>query len=909
MAVLCNTVGRTKDEWMRTQDDIWNYWLFNKHGQERVGIVERFSDKYNGFDAESAKQNLRWFIEQRLELPYNQDAYNVFTKKNINRIKVEIDAFDKALSGKFSNLAWVVPEGISKQDPIARKFYTRLNDILNVERVNVNNISTRNAEIANHMLEAYISENTAGTYGDRRAGNKAIRHIKDLRKQMLENPENELATSDFISAMEKFIERDAEGITIKQFIDLIHMDKKTFGKIYDKDFRDPNKFLVDGTTENPNYNQKVTYNSNVVEAVKKARIILDDMGQVYVQGITTLKDIVGLKYAGTSDPKVASRLSSEAGKFIKTLDDTIKDIKMGMKEGGYFPHLSFATIATIKGKLNEAANSFSGNKDLAVGDLVDNILSEISPSKLPDSVKKRGIELGRIWEKDPFLVISEYGHQATNFNKMVHTQKNYLEALKHLPNSTMEFQKGLRRFIDEEFAVFTRGTGARGDWANNVVMTMNALQTARTMGLNITGAVKNAASALHFYSRVGFGALKNTLHDFAHDTEFKDLVRRTEKEAGFLFTDAARELYSEGLIGRTELESGEVRYNPETGEFMKGNGKLKQWLIDKGQFTLDKLLFFHRLTENNQRKWMYRVALHQKYKYLVNRGYSQDKAGEFAKRFALQTVNSWAYEYAAHGKAKAVRGEWRTIDEMDQGSINYRRTSAAGATSEMMMHLMHYPMSLAESTYSTLKGAHKAFLAGEGFESQEIMHLTRYAGIAGIVSLVSILTNTDLFNIFEHDTVERVQRTIDDLTEYDNPDKGTFGLLSQISGTNLGTLKHLMVAGGVIDIENNDLNKVLFGNVNFADEDDRHTEMYSAYQYSTFWGQWSNKLYPAIRDGRGRDLLTHWFKFYPTKTTKHYHEMIFGKPESKKKKKTGGKYMDTSLEASLNLLQGLSQKR
>ena len=152
MAVLCNTVGRTKDEWMRTQDDIWNYWLFNKHGQERVGIVERFSDKYNGFDAQSAKENLRWFIEQRLELPYNQDSYNVFTKKNISRIKVEIDSFDKALSGKFSNLAWVVPEGISKQDPIARRFYTRLNEILDAERVNINSISTRNAEIANHML-------------------------------------------------------------------------------------------------------------------------------------------------------------------------------------------------------------------------------------------------------------------------------------------------------------------------------------------------------------------------------------------------------------------------------------------------------------------------------------------------------------------------------------------------------------------------------------------------------------------------------------------------------------------------------------------------------------------------------------------------------------------------------------
>ena len=372
-----------------------------------------------------------------------------------------------------------------------------------------------------------------------------------------------------------------------------------------------------------------------------------------------------------------------------------------------------------------------------------------------------------------------------------------------------------------------------------------------------------------------------------------------------MFTDAARELYAEGLIGKSALESGEVRYDPGTGQFIKGTGTLKQWLIDKGQWTLDKALFFHRITENNQRKWMYRVALHQKYKYLVNRGYEAGKAGEFAKRFALKTVNAWAYEYAAHAKAKWVRGEGRTIEEMDSGTITSRLKGGAGATSEIMMHLMHYPMSLAGSTYSTLNGAHKAWWAGEGFQSQEIQHLARYAGIAGIVSLASILTNTDLFNIFEHDTVERVQRSIDDLTEYDNPDKGTFGLLANFTGTNLGTLKHLMIAGGVIDVENNTLNKILFGNVNFADEDDRHTEMYSAYQYSTFWGQWTNKIFPAIKTGRGRDLITHWLKLYPTKTTKKYHEMIFGK--SKSKKKSRAKHMDPSLEASLNLLQGLSR--
>ncbi len=111
--------------------------------------------------------------------------------------------------------------------------------------------------------------------------------------------------------------------------------------------------------------------------------------------------------------------------------------------------------------------------------------------------------------------------QAAQFNKMISTQITYLDALKNLPKSDTQFQKGLRRFIDEEYTVFTQGTSGRPDWANKAVTTLNAFQTARTMGLNITGAVKNAASAIHFYSRVGISALNNTRKAVNSDKEFQ----------------------------------------------------------------------------------------------------------------------------------------------------------------------------------------------------------------------------------------------------------------------------------------------------------------------------------------------------------------------------------------------------
>ena len=145
---LCNPTTKTKEKRMNAMSDIYDYWITKKN------IIDRFGGR-NGYDATSSVENMKWLIEQRLEMPWDSDS--PLTDAHYRRIKVEIDAFDRALGGKFSNLAWVVPEGISKQDPTARSFYLKLNDILNYERVQINKVLTSNGFIANHMLDAYIS--------------------------------------------------------------------------------------------------------------------------------------------------------------------------------------------------------------------------------------------------------------------------------------------------------------------------------------------------------------------------------------------------------------------------------------------------------------------------------------------------------------------------------------------------------------------------------------------------------------------------------------------------------------------------------------------------------------------------------------------------------------------------------
>ena len=872
---LCNVTNKTKEKRMSDMSDMYNYWISKKH------IVDRFTDGRIGYNAEASAKNMKFLIEQRLEKPWDSDS--PLTDADYRRIKVEIDAYDKALSGKFANFAFLVPEGISKQDPTARKFYLRLNEILDYERVQVNKVLTSNSYIANHMLDAYISE--FGT--TKRKGDLAMKELKQLRKEMSEADPNEHVQAEFVNKIEEFVNSD-QGRTIKQFIDLVHMDNDTFTEARKPSYRNEQGDLVN-------------FNSHVYKAVEVARQNLKSMSGVYINGLKGLQKIVSLKYTNNSDIK-AAKANKDANRMIEIIEESITDIEKGNERGGYFPQVQFDTMMQIKDRLSKAMNANIINRDYAFSDMVDNVIAKIDINKIPAHAQKKNPLLEKYWEKDPLMVLKEYGDQASQFNKTINTQITYLEALKNLPKSDTEFQKGLRRFIEEEYTVFTRGTTGRADWANQAVTTLNAVQTARTMGINITGAVKNAASAIHFYSRVGLSSLTNARKAMNHDVQFQKMIKKSEEESGFLFTDAAQELYTEGLITRKDLQSGKIEFNPLTGKIMMENTPYQDILKKAGQWTIDKGLFFHRLTENNQRKWMFRTALHRKYSQLVNDGYSPDKAKNFAQSYALKMVNSWAYEYAAHAKSKLVRGEWRTVEEIEGKTIQKRLEGVLGATSEVSFHLLHYPMSLMESHYDALKGIHKSLLARQGLGSEEIQYAMRYAGVSGLVALASVLTNTDFSNIIENESVDRIKRIVDDLTEYDNPDRGTFGLMSELTGPTLGTIKHLMIANEIIDIDNNDLNKILFGNVDFADPNDSMAERYNAYQWSTFWGTTKNKIYPAIQGGRGRDLLTHYLKLYPNTWTKQGHSMIFGKKTKKKKRRSS---RPANVDRALAVLEGM----
>ena len=893
----CNYGDKAKNDHVDKMEGVWQKWINNKN-------IQHFYKNSDGtVNHKRAQERLKDFAEYKLNLPWDVDY--ILNEGQIRRVNTEIDSYAKGLRGKWSNILGIVPEGISKQDPISRKFYLSLNDILNAERVNVGKRESAIADVTNHMIQAYIKAGQQGKYY--KLGIEAVNDLRKLRRKAQLATDRDVRV-EFEKRIEDFINGD-KGEFIKQFQMLAEIPKDNFKKMLSE--RDNQYYEnADG--------KKVFYSPHIIRAAEASRKYLKEMSYVTERGLEQLKKVVDLKY-GRFDRTHADSIKEEINNAKKIIAD-------GRKEEGYWPGLFMQNLVDIKTSMDTVmpTKSLPGLKKQMTQ--LQTVLQNLAT--VPDSAKKENPLLNTVWEKDPLFVLGQYGKDVVGFNKLVFSQEAYLKAMRDIPktNST-KFLKGMQKFISEEYAVFTEGMSTRPDWVNNMVYYVNAFQTARTMGFNVTGAIKNADSAVHYFSAMGPNNVRRAMRDYRHNDKLREIVDEMEAEAGYKFADPASELFSEGLISRAEFEKANIEFNPITGKIEYNGSPIRDSASKAMNWSIGKLLVLHRLTENNQRRWMFNTAFITKYQQLLNNShFTEKKAKMFAKNYALNMVNGFAYEYAPHAKAKWVRGDGIVMDEVTNkaGETDYivRRPAKGqanwagvkGGIKEITFHLMHYPLSLAETHLNAFRGMGKS-LKSKQWDSDELLYAVRYGAVFSLIQAGSILANTDLNNIFENETISRLDRIENDLMTAepelrelftpdwrnipDQPDiimapdkdrvKKTYGLLSQASGPTLGHIKYGLIAAGVLDIDSNAYMEMMFGNVDYS-KDTEEVAQYTAYQYSTEWGKLRNKNWPAIRDGRGMDVIRHWLSFYPADWTKKYHDMIFGtsglnvKGKGKKKK-------------------------
>ena len=862
-------------------------------------------------ESEHSRKSFEEFGEMILGKPVND--YFLLDKGELARFDIELRQYDHKISKGFINRfedAFFVQEGISQKDPVARFFYKELHKATNFERVLLSKAAGYQKSVARLMQDAYINNGFQGRW---KFGNKYFERLEELAHK-IKTSDNE---SDKIS-----YENDLN--------DLVAVDQKVFGpssllgqfkdlmKITNAEFENPKLRVRDQAGQKTDQR----YDPDVFLAASAARGLTNEMGAVTISGLRHMKEAVRWKLLGTNDPEAFTRNGYDS--IEKAIDEAIGRVERGIEKGGYLPGYVMGDMIKIK----ESMSGFMGNqsttrrimeKELTV---MEKALSSLSKEAIPDHAKPLQEKIAEKYEESPLFILQQYASDAVAFNKLSYTQARYLESMKRLSESKdVEWVRGMRKWIDEEYQISTEGLTSRDDWINNSVRTMMGVQVVRTMGLNFTGAVVNATSIQFAAAQLGFGKILNARHQYMNGTtatreKWRDIVNRVEERSGFLFNDVAAELVSEGLLPAEGINRSKYSYSPETGEILFEGSPLLNKMKNMGNWTVEKGLVFHRITENWTRKWMFRTAFMEKFEQLTSNpeyinhmeyGGQQGVKGQGYKAaelksadWALEFVNKFAYEYAIHAKPKVARG----IPAVDvYGDKVITAKVKAGALGQLAFQLTHYPFSLMQQQSKLLRGGVNALRAGQ-YNASELSYLYRYFALFSALQVGSILLNSDLNGMIPNETIEKFKQIEDDIMTPLDPkdDKMTYGLLSEFTGPTLGHMKFAVMASGVLGEDPSYIQQMLLGNVDYAkDEQDK----YKWYQLSTEVGRWKTKIAPAIADGRGIDVFRHYFRMYPgelpypgfdftTKDARHFIGKQLGikafkkKPKKKKKKRQTG---------------------
>ena len=101
-----------------------------------------------------------------------------------------------------------------------------------------------------------------------------------------------------------------------------------------------------------------------------------------------------------------------------------------------------------------------------------------------------------------------------------------------------EFIKSMRTFIEDTFQIATKGLMERPDWVNGTVRALMAVETLKSMGLSVNGAIRNGASGMYFFVENGVLAAKKSIELYNRNDYKKMLgvLKDNKYDGGHIFT-------------------------------------------------------------------------------------------------------------------------------------------------------------------------------------------------------------------------------------------------------------------------------------------------------------------------------------------------------------------------------------
>lgn len=870
-------------------------------------------------DNNSAVREMQEILKMQDESLRLDDAF-ILKDSQVKRFQNTVKQHDRQLNKPLTKLGSIfrIPNAAMRKTPATKRFQNNLDQAKSYERNKIAEQAIFMKEILKSIRKGYIELGMNSGFFNKLPVLKKIQKYENEVKYS-EDPSFIFKTQQKI---EKIVRSDKGGF-IRDFNTLISLTPAEYKKAIKEGIRGQK---YGRKIEEDQNRYGTAYNRHIVDAVDKGRQYLNKMGEVNIQALRFLREGLWLKNTNSeyNDTKASVMARDRILRSLdKNVEDAINRIKIGIKEGGYFPQILLDDVMKLKAKFNETMNesSFEGIKR-KTEDLSEN-LQNMLKSDMPANVKSKNELLERRTSQNPFYILEQYGAQAIQFNKLNSIAKEYMRVTKALkdPKINIEYLKGLTDFVDDQFVISTKGLQNRPEWLNKTVRSINIFQTLKAMGFGLTGAVRNVASAGFFLSKIGLFNIKkhNNIYKngtLKHDTDgaitYQALTDAVSRIQGFKFGDdlnIGQELAAEGVLTKEGTELLDFKYNLESGQIEVINKRSKNGYVSVNEFMLsnpvskffqnipNRLLYFHQKGENITRNFMFKQAFvqameiyrsHPEY-WSKHNGNSinmkkpmSNKMVKDAANTALFAVNQMAGEYALHSKSRLLTGSPGkvTIDGKIKNKIEVGLTSGTS----MATALLHYPMFFADMQYKMVEGIGHS-VAAKQWDSPEIKYAVNNAALTGFIAGISVLLNADLFRIFENDTIEKVKNLYRNIAGPDddelNPDgslkdnaKGYYGIIGDYTGPIVDDIIFGLQASNMMDIPDSELSRMFFGYDRLLESEDGAARDRAFWnRLGTFAGFMANKAIPSVRGNRGMDLVRHTFAAYPApwiKNTKNW---------------------------------------
>ena len=783
----------------------------------------------------------------------------------------------KALQSK--NINWFerlffVKRGTMNKYTVTRWMNKEINNQINYERSKYSNYVKLNTDVSAYLRKEIVER---GAQSKIRPDIKVTKDLEKLERELesiLSNPKSESSVREAQKKREEILDllQSDGGKVLSEFIEYMETDYISDKKKI--------KYKVD---ENGN---RTRFSTNIEQAGELSRALLNDMGGVLINGLQYNKQVMRLAFLNTMNPSPEIRLTrtgKRVRKFEEKMDELIADIQKGIKDGNYFPHIMMEGMQNIEKDMSriEAERNVVGlknNMDTYMGEIGD-IMSRMRDGmyQTPQQAKNRSKKQYDTWMQNPLAAMRKYSLDALAFNKHNKIKTIYMRGMKRLPKD-MDTSKALKDYVDDMFTLQAHGYQNRPDWINKSVRALTGYEFLSKIGFGVATAARNMGSGFYYLQGLGNRAFLKYTKEWNKNREVVEIIKKVEEEAGFRFEDVAQEYALEGLLPTrgSNISDMDIKLDNKNQPYFAYKDSKGWRAFDSSlSYATNKGAVFQKVTENVLRKHMFRSSFLTKWMELKEAGMSnRQEMTSLSKRFALDMVNKYAFEYAASQKAPVTGGT----------------TKGLGAVGQVAAQFFHFPFSFLQLQSNILRNSKDAIIARQ-WDNPEARIPLKFAGLYLFTHMLSGLANLDFHRLIENDTVDRI-KNLKAVIDGEEDVKGR-GYL----GPAVGDLFFLATMYDFIELEDNELTNLIVGYNNAYSLTDEQKQQRL---FSTLNVELSKQIYrgyPALQSGTGWNWLMHEFGLYPRAWTSELHkQMGFEKPKKKKGRKTRARKGETELD-------------